>query len=73
MAFNVWGMPAGLGGCKYKLQRMAALHNILSSRHLDFDVLLLEELWMQADHALLAKAAKKAGLEITGFRQLASR
>ncbi len=76
MAFNVWGMPAGLGGCKYKQQRMDALHNLLIAAEdgdLDFDVLLLEELWMSADHENLANASRKAGLHMTAFRELASR
>jgi len=70
--FNVWGMPGGLGGCKYKEQRMKALAEIIRTRSPYFDVFLFAELWMQPDHDLLAEAAKEAGLHMTGFRQLAS-
>jgi len=70
--FNVWGMPGGMGGCKYKAERMKALADLIKSRKPYFDLFLLAELWMQADHELLAKAAKSVGLHMTGFRQLAS-
>ena len=72
-AFNVWGMPGGLGGCKYKQERMKALADVIKSRKPYFDVLLFEELWMEADHNLLQNASKNAGLHMTDFRQLASR
>lgn len=73
MEMNVWGMPGGMGGCKYKAERMKALADIINvTRTPYFDVFLLTELWMQADHELLEKAAKSVGLHMTGFRQLAS-
>ena len=72
-AFNVWGMPGGLGGCKYKAERMKALADVIRSRKPYFDVLLFEELWMEADHNLLQAAANETGLYMTDFRQLASR
>lgn len=62
-----------MGGCKYKAERMKALADIINvTRSPYFDVFLLTELWMQADHELLEKAAKSVGLHMTGFRQLAS-
>lgn len=61
-----------MGGCKYKAERMKALAELIRSRSPYFDIFLLAELWMQADHQLLEKAAKEAGLHMTGFRQLAS-
>jgi len=70
--FNVWGMPGGMGGCKYKAERMKALAGLIKSRKPYFDLFLLAELWMQADHKLLEDAAKSVGLHMTGFRQLAS-
>lgn len=70
--FNVWGMPGGLGGCKYKQQRMQALAELIRSRQPYFDIFMLEELWMQSDHTLLQEAAESVGLHMTGFRQLAS-
>jgi endonuclease/exonuclease/phosphatase family metal-dependent hydrolase len=72
-AFNVWGMPSGLGGCQYKKERMEALADMIESRKPYFDLLLLNELWMQADHQILEDAAKNVGLYMTEFRQLASK
>ena len=71
--FNVWGMPGGIGGCKYKKERMEALADMIKSRTPYFDIFLLTELWMQADHQLLADAAKNVSLHMTEFRQLASK
>ena len=73
IGFNVWGMPGGLGGCQFKKERMHALAKIIKSREPYFDILLLTELWMESDHAIMHKAANHAGLYITGFRELASR
>ena len=67
--FNVLG---GMGGCEYKAERMEALADLIKSRSPYFDLFLLAELWMQADHQLLEEAAKSVGLHMTGFRQLAS-
>ena len=67
--FNVLG---GMGGCEYKAERMEALADLIKSRSPYFDLFLLAELWMQADHQLLEDAAKSVGLHMTGFRQLAS-
>ena len=73
LAFNVWGMPYGLGGCQYKKERMEALADMIKSRTPYFDLFLLTELWMQADHQLLEDAAKNVSLHMTEFRQLASK
>ena len=67
--FNVWGMPGGMGGCKYKPERMEALADLIKSRTPHLDLFLLTELWMQADHQLLKEAANSVGLHMTGFRQ----
>lgn len=72
LAFNVWGMPGGIGGCLDKAVRMKALAHNIRSRAYEFDVLMLEELWMQEDQQLLVEAALEAGLYATRFRQLAS-
>ena len=71
--FNVWGLPGGMGGCKFKEERVNALAEIIKSREPYFDVLLLTELWMEGDHSKLHKAANQAGLYMTGFRELGSR
>ena len=68
----VFHILGGMGGCEYKAERMEALADLIKSRSPYFDLFLLAELWMQADHQLLEDAAKSVGLHMTGFRQLAS-
>jgi len=70
--FNVWGMPGGIGGCKYKKERMAALAELIRKHEPYFDIFLLAELWMEKDHNLLQEAAQDAGLYMTNYRELAS-
>ena len=58
LAYNVWGMPGGIGGCMDKTERMAALAEAIGQQKLgsngeDFDLILMEELWMSADHATI--------------------
>ena len=67
--FNVWGMPGGIDGCEYKPERMEALADLIKSRTPYFDLFLITELWMQADHQLLEEAANSVGLHMTRFRQ----
>lgn len=69
ISMNVWGMPAGMGGCKFKQERIAALADLVSRG--GYDLFLLQELWMQPDHEAVA-AALPFGYHMTGFRQLAS-
>ena len=57
LAYNVWGMPSRLGD-KDKGVRMVALAEMFSSR-LDFDIILLSELWLQKDHELIKKKVGK--------------
>ena len=76
LAYNVWGMPGGQGGCKDKTQRIKALAKEISSRRLgangeDFDLILLEELWMSGDHYTIQNSLPK-GFYMTEFRDLAS-
>ena len=65
---NVWGMPENLGS-KYKQDRMKAIAQEISKG--DYDLYLLDELWMQPDHTTIANSIP-AGYQITGFRELAS-
>ena len=44
MSLNVWGMPR----TPYKDERMKAIANEISKG--EFDIYLLEELWMRYDH-----------------------
>jgi len=76
LAYNVWGMPGGIGGCLDKQIRIPALARSIKNQAVganldDFDVILLTELWMSADHQIIADSLPK-GFHITGYRELAS-
>ena len=47
MSFNTWGIPATFGS-RDKERRMAKIGELLSWG--EYDIILLEELWTQADH-----------------------
>ena len=74
MSLNTWGMPEKLGS-EFKTQRMEAIKEEIMKA--EFDVYLLEELWMQPDHKTIASAitanhSAAANYSITGFRQLST-
>ena len=76
LAYNVWGMPAGIGGCQDKQIRIPALAQNIRNQAVganddDFDLILFAELWMSADHQTLADNLPE-GFHITGYRELAS-
>ena len=76
LAYNVWGMPAGLGGCQDKHIRIPALAQSIKNQAVgankdDFDLILFEELWMSADHQIIADNLPN-GFYMTKFRELAS-
>jgi len=48
MALNTWGMPAAFGA-QDKALRMEAIGKLIQKK--EYDVYLLEELWMRPDHA----------------------
>jgi len=50
MALNTWGMPATFGA-KDKTLRMQAIGELIQKQ--EYDIYLLEELWMRPDHALV--------------------
>ena len=50
MSFNIWGMSA-IFGAKDKTLRMKAIGKLLQKQ--EYDIYLLEELWMRPDHALV--------------------
>jgi len=50
MALNTWGMPATFGA-KDKTLRMKAIGELIQKQ--EYDIYLLEELWMRPDHALV--------------------
>jgi len=61
MALNVWGVPATFGS-QDKTERMKAIGNYIQKR--DYDVYLLEELWMRGDHATI-KSLIPTGEDVT--------
>ena len=66
IALNTWGMPATFGS-EYKPERMEAIADQVSKG--DYDIFLLEELWLQPDHETIAAKIPKDYM-MTGFRQL---
>lgn len=50
MALNTWGMPASLGS-EDKAIRMEAIGRLIAKQ--EYDVYLLEELWMRPDHTVI--------------------
>lgn len=67
IALNTWGMPATFGS-EFKTQRMKAIRDEVAKG--DYDVFMLEELWMQGDHGTVASQVPK-GYFMTEFRELA--
>ena len=67
LSYNVWGLPCGLGGCKFKDERLQDLAYHIRSRSPKFDVFLIQELWMRKDHQILKDAANSANLYMTEF------
>ena len=59
-------MPA-IFGSKYKTPRIEAISEIIAKE--DYDIFLLQELWMESDHQVIASKVPK-NYFITGFRQL---
>ena len=66
VALNTWGMPATLGS-EFKEERIKAIGDKISQG--DYDVFLMEELWMNPDHDSIASRVP-ANFVMTGFRQL---
>ena len=68
MSLNVWGLPGALGA-PYKTERIKAIAEEISKG--EFDIYLLQELWMQADHEAIHSKIPNAFF-MTRFRELAS-
>lgn len=66
-SLNTWGMPATLGSAR-KEDRMEGIGQTIAKG--DYDVFLLEELWMEPDHTTIASHVPKDYF-VTYFRQLA--
>ncbi len=67
LAFNVWGIPESFGA-EYKDERILGLALELAKGQ--YDIVVLEELWMEADHRMLEDALLDANYTMTRFRQL---
>ena len=69
LTYNVFALPYGLGGCRDREERISAIAEHL--RTADFDIILLQELWTENDHATIAEALKSAGYSVSDYRSLA--
>ena len=70
----MWGLPESFGS-RDKAERMSGLAAALAGMAAEgtADLLLLEELWMEADHLTLGAALEAEGFAVTGFRELATK
>jgi len=68
MALNVWGVPATFGASD-KENRMVMIGKMIQKK--EFDVYLLEELWMRPDHETIKSLTSDAGLYMTEVHELA--
>lgn len=68
MALNTWGMPASLGASD-KEERMAAIGRRLAME--EYDIIMLEELWMRPDHATINKSLPSS-YRMTSYNELSS-
>lgn len=66
MALNTWGMPASLGAEDKEL-RMEAIGRLIQEQ--EYDVYLLEELWMKPDHATIQRMLPE-GFHMTEVHEL---
>merc|ERR1711953_1637364 len=66
MTYNTWGIPHTFGS-KDKEERMEKIGHLLGRG--DYDLVLLEELWMRPDHETI-KAALGPGLHMTEYDDL---
>ena len=67
ITLNTWGMPKTLGS-EYKESRIKAIGDVVAKG--DYDLFLLEELWMQPDHTTIASRVP-AGYSVTGTNNFA--
>ena len=66
MALNTWGMPATFGA-QDKTARMQAIGELIQKQ--EYDIYLLEELWMRPDHAHI-KSLLPSGYQMTEVMDL---
>lgn len=69
MALNTWGMPKTFGA-QDKEERMAAIGRLIGGG--EYDLVMLEELWMRPDHATIKTKVEEEGYHITGYDELTS-
>jgi len=67
MALNTWGIPHTFGSLD-KEERMAAIGSMIADG--DYDLVMLEELWMRPDHETIKQAVEGKGLYITKYDDL---
>ena len=53
---------------KFKSKRLEDLAFYIRSKFIDFDVFLINELWLKKDHELLMRAATEANFHMTTFK-----
>ena len=67
MSLNTWGIPHTFGSYD-KEERMAAIGSLIADG--DYDLVMLEELWMRPDHETIKQAVEGKGMHITAFDDL---
>ena len=68
VSLNIWGLSKFTGfhdGSQYKPQRILAISDLVAKG--DYDIFLLQEVWQQKDHNIIASKLPN-GYHITGFR-----
>ena len=68
LTFNVFGLPLGLGGCREKFARISAIADYLKTAN--FDIIFLQELWIEGDQEILKSALENADFFVTEYREL---
>lgn len=68
LSLNTWGMPYNLFGGLDKEIRMPAIANMIKKK--EYDVYLLEELWMRPDHEKIRTAAASVGYHMTSYNSM---
>jgi len=65
LALNTWGMPYNIFGGLDKEIRMAAIAEMIKKK--EYDVYLLEELWMRPNHETIRQSASSVGYHMTSY------
>jgi len=65
LALNTWGMPYAIFGGLDKEIRMQAIADMIKKK--EYDVYLLEELWMRPNHETIRQSASSVGYHMTTY------